>query len=293
MTMRRLTVLKHLAWTVVVLTAGVILCGCPASDSRQAVTEPEPSVDDKIEVEIPKPSTEPEAPAPTVEPADEPADEPVAAEADTGSDLGPPLVENPENLEKLDPEKPVWIDQTVGRVVMVGQVCQTNVPLEMFACLRDTKEHESIVAVDVKAFVVHAGLLAIGADPGHPVKFDPEYAPAAGSEIEVTLHWKDQDGKVQTARAQDWIIDTKTQKPMAHRWVFAGSGFWEDEQTGRKYYQAEGGDLICVSNFSTAMLDLPIESSQANDALMFMADPKAVPPRGTPVTLVLTVGKVQ
>ena len=61
----------------------------------------------------------------------------------------------------------------------------------------------------------------------------------------------------------------------------------EDERTGRKHYMAEGGDFICVSNFSTATLDLPIKSSQTNTALMFRAFTERIPPRGTPVTLEL------
>jgi hypothetical protein len=35
------------------------------------------------------------------------------------------------------------------------------------------------------------------------------------------------------------------------------------------------------------MLDLPIESSQANNELMFQANTDRVPPRGTPVTIIL------
>ena len=43
-------------------------------------------------------------------------------------------------------------------------------------------------------------------------------------------------------------------------WVFAGSGFWKDEETGKQHYQANGGDFICVSNFPTATLDLPVHT---------------------------------
>ena len=104
----------------------------------------------------------------------------------------------------------------------------------------------------------------------------------------MTVVWKDEQGKRQTARAQDWIRDSQTDEAMKHPWVFAGSGFWNDEETGKEYYQAEGGDFICVSNFATAMLDLPIESSQLNDTLMYHAFTERIPPRGTIVTLILT-----
>src|SRR5690606_33238231 len=71
-------------------------------------------------------------------------------------------------------------------------------------------------------------------------------------------------------------------------WVFAGSGFWLDEETGKQHYQAESGDVICVSNFSSAMLDVPAESTNANAGLFFEAFTERIPPLGTPVRLVLT-----
>ena len=173
------------------------------------------------------------------------------------------------------------------QVVMVGQVCQTDAPLELFACLKNTKEHEAVLTIDVQAIAAHTGLLALGAEPGNPVSWDPKYVAASGTQIEVLVRWKDAEGNVKNARAQDWIYDVEKKRAMEYPWVFAGSGFWVDEETGRKHYKAEGGDFICVSNFSSAMLDLPIESSQANNALMFKAYTEKIPPRGTPVTVLL------
>jgi len=289
---------RLLAVVTMSLTAA-LLAGCPASEkgksapsqpaTQPAMPEAKPPAPNVIE-----PVEEPPMEEPTAEPAGEPTTKPAEesvptaeAAAEKAPDLKP-LVENPADLKQLDPVFPVWIDKANNRVVMVGQVCQTEAPLEMFACLKNTKEHEAIVAVPTKAYIVHTGLLAVEASAGHPVQFRPEYAPATGTEIDVTVHWKDAQGKVQTARAQDWIRNAKTNKAMDAVWVFGGSGFWQDETTGQKHYRAEGGDLICVSNFSSAMLDLPIESSQSDADLMFQAFTDRIPPRGTPVTIVLT-----
>ena len=202
--------------------------------------------------------------------------------------LGNPLVDRPERLKRLDPVAPVWVDPVGKRVVMLGHVCQTDALLEMFACLAQTKEHEAIVAVPTQAFLVHAGLLAVGAKAGKAVQFNPEYVPASGTEIEVTVRWKDAGGEIKTARAQDWIRDMQTGRTMTYPWVFAGSRFWNDDTTGRRVYEAECGDFICVSNFPSAMLDLPVKSSADNAQLMFRAFKEHIPPLGTPVTLVLT-----
>jgi hypothetical protein len=156
----------------------------------------------------------------------------------------------------------------------------------MFACPKGSKEHESVIAVRSNAQLVHAGLLAVGAIAGHPVQFNPKYAPATGTTIDILVLWQDDQGK-HKVRAQEWVKDSKTGEEMKYDWVFGGSAFWTDETTGEKFYHADGGDFICLSNFSTATLDLPIESSQANDALLFSAFTERIPPRGTKVRLVL------
>jgi hypothetical protein len=192
----------------------------------------------------------------------------------------------PEGLVKLSQANDVWLDTKRKAVVVDGQVCLREGQLEMFACPKGTKEHESVVSLNCKAEEVHAGLLAVGAKAGKPVRFDPEYKAATGQIVDIYVLWKDADGGKHQARAQDWVKNTKTQQAMTHDWVFAGSGFWKDEETGKEHYKANGGDLVCVSNFPTATLDLPIESSQANNDLMFEAFADRVPPRGTKVRVV-------
>jgi len=192
----------------------------------------------------------------------------------------------PEGLVKLFPKSDVWLDKKRKAVVVDGQVCLREGQLEMFACPRGTKEHEAVVALNCQAQDVHAGLLAAGAKPGTPVSFDPQYKTATGQIVDIYVLWKDAAGGKQQARAQDWVKDIKTQQAMTYDWVFAGSGFWKDEETGQQHYKANSGDLVCVSNFPTATLDLPVESSQANDELMFAAFTDRIPPRGTKVRVV-------
>ena len=193
----------------------------------------------------------------------------------------------PEGLVKLSKTNDVWLDNKRKAVVVDGQVCLREGQLEMFACPKGTKEHESVVSLNCLAEEVHTGLLAAGGMPGTPVSFNPEYKAATGQIVDIYVLWKESDGTKRQARAQDWVKNAKTGKAMAHDWVFAGSGFWKDEETGKEYYRANGGDLICVSNFPTATLDLPIESSQANDDLLFAAFTDHIPPRGTKVRVVL------
>jgi hypothetical protein len=207
--------------------------------------------------------------------------EPAAAER--------PAVDRHPELKRLSPDEEVWVDPRAKRVIVGGVIAVAEGPIEYFACPEGTKEHESIVATKSTARLVHAGLLAIGLVPGKPVSFDPDYVAATGPRVRVTMRWKDEAGAVREVPAQQWIRDTRTGKPLAEPWVFAGSAFWKDPADGKEYYQADGGDLVCVSNFPTALLDLPIESSQSNEALLFEAfGGRVVPPRNTPVEMILS-----
>jgi len=186
----------------------------------------------------------------------------------------------------LQPRLRVWRDPERKLVIMDGEVCLREGPLELFACPRNTKEHESVVVVDAVPGVVHAGLVAVGAKAGSPASFNP-YRPVTGTQIQVIVAWADEDGKRHAVPAQQWIKNTQTGKIMQRNWVFAGSRWISDEATGRRSYLADGGDFICVSNFSSAMLDLPVQSSQENSSLLFEANTEAIPKVGTKVRLVL------
>ena len=222
------------------------------------------------------------------------ADEPLSVDAKPAVPItkqaapaAPAGEKDPPGLTRLSKTRDIWLDTRRKAVVIDGEVCLREGQLEMFACPKGTKEHESVVSLNCLAEEAHAGLLAAGAKPGTSVKFDPKYAPATGDIVDIYILWTDADGMRHQDRAQDWIKHAKTGKAMEYDWVFAGSGFWKDDETGKLHYQANGGDFICVSNFPTATLDLPVESSQANSDLLFTAFTEKIPPRGTKVRLVL------
>ncbi len=223
-----------------------------------------------------------------------------------------PLVSDLSRLQQLHPLYPVWIDPVDRVLITVGEVCQTDVPLELFACSRGSKEHESIVVIAAPGYVFHAGLLALGAEAGAPVQFHPEFRPPSGSHIDIYVRWKENSGEFRESRAQDWVQDVSAMyqmfqgivanqfedelhphdqweawKTMTYPWVFAGSQFIRDEDSGRELYLADlEGVLISVANFPSALLDVPIASPTTNAALIFRCFAERIPPIGTEVTII-------
>jgi len=247
----------------------------------------------------------------------------------------------------------VLLDKKGNRVLLKTHVALRQGALEMLCCLKQTKEHESILSLDAKAYVVHTALLALDAKPGKPVHFDTEYHPPTGQKIDIFLNWTDENGKAHRAAARTWVrhainrfrmvklerlpaglrlpkntelrYDNKLKElswygPMAVQqkveflalsddkafqamiesffeqsqsremeadWVFAGSQIYKDEETGKEHYLAEDGDLICVANFGTAMIDVASNSSSENSDLNFEAWTDRIPPKETPVTVEL------
>ncbi|MBD3672459.1 MAG: hypothetical protein HUJ26_02935 [Planctomycetaceae bacterium] len=108
----------------------------------------------------------------------------------------------------LNPQKTVLLDREGGKVILETEVVFRSGLLEMLVCLKRTKEHESILALDGKARDVHAGLLALGAKTGSPVNWDPEFSPPSGQEIEITLMWQDSEKKWHRTPAQKWMRGT-------------------------------------------------------------------------------------
>jgi hypothetical protein len=210
--------------------------------------------------------------------------------------VDPPPPAKPADPPPDKPAKKVEVGKNVflevqgdkRRVLVEARVCLREGALEQLLTRKNTKEHEAILSVDGDARKIHEALLLAKAEPGSPVQFTPKYVAASGQVIKVTLQYEEK-GKVVTVPAQAWVKDSKTGKQMDADWVFAGSKLVDNplDPDHPKTYLANDGDVICVSNFDTAMLDLPIRSSDKNAELEFEAWTERIPAKDTPVTIIL------
>ena len=180
----------------------------------------------------------------------------------------------------------IWVDMKKKQVLVGGFICLRGGVLEMFACPEGTKEHESVIAVFAEPEVVHTALVAIGAKKGNPVQYDPTYKPASGAKMKIEVMWKE-DGKIVERNAKEMVRQINSGKTLQHDWVFGGSAIWKNTPESEPYYLANGGEFICVSNFPSAMMDLPIESTSTDEALLFEAFTEKIPPLKTRVLIKL------
>ncbi len=237
-------------------------------------------------------------PLPPIDQIREPAPDDPTADADTSDDRPADVVfvdevaakafAPPPEAKRLSKTSNLWIDRERHRVYVDGYVALDRGMLEMFACPSGTKEHESVLGLLAKSKEVHAALLAIGAKPGTVVAYEPNFLPPTGQQIRIWVCWRDDEGRFKVVDARQLIRNIKTKQVLKEDWVFAGSKVWTDPVDGTRYYQADGGDMVCVSNFSTAMLDVPFESSAQAGDLLFEPFADNLPKRDTPVRVVMT-----
>lgn len=189
------------------------------------------------------------------------------------------------------------VDLVKREVIFDANVCLRKGFLELLVCRRpakgvQSKEHESILSTDARGADIHAALMLLGLTRGKPAELMPAREgqrgvalPPRGPELKVILRWKDADGKQHQAEPAKWLAAPKGRKqPPTDKWVFVGSEIMPDG----KYWADSSGDIISLSNFASAVIDVPFKSTSVNDFLEFITNAEAIPPKGTRVEVVLT-----
>ncbi|MEE2906788.1 MAG: YdjY domain-containing protein [Planctomycetota bacterium] len=178
-------------------------------------------------------------------------------------------------------------------VLLDAEVCLSDGWLEQVVCSVGTREHESIMVTSVPASALHAGLLAVGFQPGQPGQWHWEggtvirEAPQ-GSDLEILVAPLGEEAWVPV---RDWIMDEGGQSPQGH-WVFGGSTMRDVESVPAGYsrYEADlGGSIIGLVTFGDETVGfsevIPDEVAMAPEEWRVRVD--AVPPVGSAVHVLI------
>jgi len=205
-----------------------------------------------------------------------------------------------------------------------GTICLEKGLLELIACTKGSKEHESIVALSASAMHIHMGLLLLGADNGHPAMRKPVdgkktrwvNVPPRGDSIDVFLVVRNKEGKLVEKPISDFIarsserIDEvdgtvlvapgqagkrggEQKRSLPHTFIFAGSHLRDNGSGPRQYLADLSGNVISIASFGDELLCLPFHQAQENRALMWQVKPGTLPKVGTKITLRLRPRKGQ
>ena len=163
-------------------------------------------------------------------------------------------------IHPLNKEQTVFLDAAGKRLILKTEVVLRAGLLEMLLCKAHTKEHESILAIDSDAFIIHGGLVALGAEVGSPVRYEPKFQPPQGQTIKINLRWSDAEGRKHEAPAQSWIRNS------IHRYYSAPlsklpEGFTLPEKSELRFDE-QNGELIWYGPMTSAQRDDLLSLSQ-------------------------------
>lgn len=176
-----------------------------------------------------------------------------------------------------------------------------SVYLELIACIRDSKEHESLVMTPARPSHVHAALLSAGLKPGAPARWTQQegkvitHAPS-GDAVKIEFITKDAAGAPVVSTPSQWIVNARSGVSWPGggdigkgQWVFAGSV--TQARDGRDdYYADEAGTLVGLTSFGTEVIAWSgvLSPDSTVDDPEWIADVRHVPAMGTKVTVRIT-----
>ena len=193
-------------------------------------------------------------------------------------------------------------------VDLEGAICLEEGTLELIACTKGSKEHESIVVIKARPMHVHAALLLLGANPGNPAMRKPideketrwiDIQPK-GDPVGVYLVFKDLKGEMVERPISDFVAPAEKNPDekvgadddaaaedikFPHTFLFAGSLLRSNGPGPRTYLSDLSGNVITIATFGDGLLCLPGIHGHQNGSLMWQVDPTELPKAGTKVTL--------
>jgi hypothetical protein len=239
------------------------------------------------------------------------ADEPAPVPAPAPATAGPTL--------KISPEMKAALDKLVIPCVKINleercvdiesRVCRREGMLELIACTKDSKEHESIIMIEAKPSHVHTALLLLGAKPGNPAMqeaLNPEmtrfrFTPPSGNPVDVFLVFKDAQGKETEHPINEFIkaadqdegtgipnaakIPKAAKKFPTHTFLFAGSILEGEDKGPRRYLCDANGNVISLATFGDELLCLPEVHDHSNGALIWEVDGDKLPELNSKIIL--------
>lgn len=181
----------------------------------------------------------------------------------------------------------IEFDPASREITVPAEVNMVKGMLEYALVGEKGKLHEALLSTKARAFDLNIVLLLLNFKPDEhwfvpPAKPKPLEDARPEARLEILVRWKDPaGGGAKIARLDEWISDLTTQKPAASApWIYTGSHLNEE-----KRFAAEvDGSIVALYHDARALLNSPREGADNDEQ---WAPAAGIPPKGTPVTLVM------
>lgn len=201
----------------------------------------------------------------------------VSTEAPAPGQKKPAVIRLAENLYRIGE---VVVDSRERTVTFPAQVNMGQGLLEVLICTEYGKTHESLLSTKVDPLYLNVALLMLGLEGGRAVKYQGDPTTPVGSPVEIWFKVREGD-KEKVLRAEDWVYDNQKNRPMPHtHWVYVGSVVTKDG-----FMAQREGQIATTFHDPFALIDNPLP--EGGDDTVYFSHTREVPPRGTPVTVVI------
>ena len=203
----------------------------------------------------------------------------------------------------------IQVDHRKSEVIIRAQIASRNGFLEQLVCKAGTREHESLLAVEVVPKMIHAALLAAGFTPGSPGswtetppdasgKSTTNFQPPTGSKVQLFVRWED-DGRINERALCEWVrgvpADASSNTPVVFpcdRFVFAGSHIRPNPKSlgpGEHYVADYTGSVVGLVTFGDEVIAFEEVIPDRVDVApaMWESWTDRIPVEGTPIELIL------
>lgn len=173
----------------------------------------------------------------------------------------------------------VVVDTKERTVTFPAKVNLTQGVLEVLICTEYGKTHESLLSTRANPLHLNVALLMLGLEGGRSVKYQGDPTKPEGSPLEIWFKVRGAE-KERLIRAEDWVYNTHAKRPMLRtHWVYVGSVL-----TPKGFMAEREGQIVTTFHDPFALIDNPLPGG--GDDTVYVVHTEAVPPMGTPVTVV-------
>ena len=172
------------------------------------------------------------------------------------------------------------VDTQERTVTCPGEINVDEGAIEYLAVAPGGKTHESLLRIDVRPLHFQLALLMLDLEPKNILAQQGDKGTPQGDSVEVRIRWKDRDGLVHDARAEEMVSEGTIATAMPkHDWVFTGS------RVLKQGFQADlEKSLVAVWHDPAAIMDNPLPGGGNN---AYIVNSKRAPKRGTHIEMIV------
>ena len=172
------------------------------------------------------------------------------------------------------------LDKDKKEISLSGQINMNEGLIEVLACGRKGKLHESVLVLDVAPHDVQVALLLLGLNHQEAIFNEDSTQVIAGDEITIQVTWEE-DGITKTVHGEELVIDVVNHQPIQNaRWIFLGS------EIVNGHFMADVEETI-IATYHDPYAIIDNGSQGANNDELYIANTGLLPPINTSVTVIL------